>query len=139
MMALKNSRYGLFYGCENWPRCNSTHGAHPNGKPLGVPADAETKQARIVAHAAFDRLWNEIAPSYLIPITLARSARKRNEYRIKKRGRTRAYRWLAEQLGIKADECHIGAMDVATCARVAALCEPMNSEKVRAWSKERGL
>jgi hypothetical protein len=139
MLSLKESKFGPFYGCENFPTCRSTHGAHPDGKPLGVPADKATKEARIAAHAQFDRLWKDIAPSYVIPRNLARSARKRNEYRIRKRGRTRAYRWLAEQLAIPFEDCHIGAMDAATCARVAALCTPMDAEKLRAWSKERGL
>lgn len=58
-MTLRNSRYGLFYGCAEWPKCRATHGAHPDGQPLGVPADAATKKARIEAHAEFDRLWTE--------------------------------------------------------------------------------
>jgi hypothetical protein len=57
-MVLRASRYGLFYGCERFPLCNAAHGAHRDtGKPLGVPADAETKRARIRAHDAFDTLW----------------------------------------------------------------------------------
>lgn len=56
-MMLRNSRYGLFWGCSRFPECRSTHGAHPDGRPLGKPATAEVKQARIAAHAAFDRLW----------------------------------------------------------------------------------
>lgn len=120
--------------------CAAWVGCHPGtNKPLGIPADAATKAARSVAHTAFDRLWKEIASSYVLNSALGRGAKKRNEYRIRKRGRTRAYRWLAEQLGITPEDCHIGAMDAATCARVAELCGPMDAEKVRAWSKERGL
>src|SRR6478752_167673 len=43
-----------FYGCSRWPNCDGTHGAHPDGRPLGIPADRRTKKMRIVAHAAFD-------------------------------------------------------------------------------------
>ena len=46
-----------FYGCSRFPACTAAHGAHPDGKPLGVPANKETKEARIAAHAAFDAIW----------------------------------------------------------------------------------
>jgi hypothetical protein len=34
-----------------------------------------------------------------------------------------AYRWLAEQMGITGDDCHIGMFDVAQCRRVVEICE----------------
>lgn len=46
-----------FYGCVRFPDCLGAHGAHPDGKPLGIPASKETRSARIRAHAAFDKLW----------------------------------------------------------------------------------
>ena len=59
-MILKNSRYGLFYGCVRYPDCKATHGAHSNsGEPLGVPANEETKRWRIEAHNEFDKLWRK--------------------------------------------------------------------------------
>lgn len=39
-----------FYGCSNFPNCRATHGAHPDGSPLGVPGDNETKRLRIEGH-----------------------------------------------------------------------------------------
>jgi len=97
-MAQRCSTYGPFWGCSRYPACRATHGAHPDGSPLGVPANSATKRARIEAHAAFDLLW--------------RTGRmKRNE----------AYRWLAEQLGIERRACHIANFDAATCARVVEI------------------
>ncbi len=43
-----------FYGCSNYPICKGTHGAHPDGRPLGTPATAEVKQLRRAAHAAIE-------------------------------------------------------------------------------------
>ena len=97
-MELRNSRYGKFWGCVSFPACRGTHGAHADGRPLGTPADQATKQARMRAHAAFDRLW--------------KSGRLRREA---------AYLWLAERLGIPRDECHLGRFDAAQCARVIEL------------------
>lgn len=58
-MELKNSKYGPFYGCTTFPKCRATHGAHPDGKPLGTPADKETKQLRIKIHRLCDGIWGE--------------------------------------------------------------------------------
>lgn len=46
-----------FYGCSNFPRCNSTHACHADGKPLGFPANKETREARKIAHELFDEIW----------------------------------------------------------------------------------
>lgn len=95
-MALKDSRYGLFYGCTRWPWCESTHGAHrSSGEPLGVPVDKETKGWRIRAHDAFDRLWKD------------GSVRRK-----------KCYADLAEFMGIKKKQCHIGSFDISQCQKV---------------------
>ena len=99
-MVARTSKYGPFYGCSAWPRCRGTHGAHPDGSPLGVPADAATKAARIRAHAAFDRLWKGGTMK-----------------------RAQAYGWLSRTLGIAGADCHIGRFDAATCERVVAAVE----------------
>lgn len=97
-MELRNSRFGPFYGCSTWTatRCPGTHGAHPNGAPLGIPADHETKLARIRAHEAFDGLWRS---------GLTRSRRA-------------AYRWLREALGLSKAEAHIGRFTRVQCEQL---------------------
>jgi ssDNA-binding Zn-finger/Zn-ribbon topoisomerase 1 len=97
-MQLRNSRFGKFYGCTGYPDCDGTHGAHPDGRPLGIPANKETKAARHLAHAAFDALWGERK-------LLSRGA---------------AYRWLSLKLG---HESHMGEMGIEDCERVIQLCE----------------
>lgn len=62
---------------------------------LGGLANAELWAAKRLAHAAFDPLWKEFGM-------------KRNS----------AYCWLAQQLQIPAQDCHIGMFDVETCRRV---------------------
>lgn len=101
-MVLRDSKYGLFYGCSTYPKCKASHGAHPDGRPLGTPATAEVKQARIRAHAAFDRLWKE------------------QPRRMK---RTEAYRWMQERLGLSSDEAHIGKFDKEQCAKLIEAVE----------------
>ena len=85
-MRLKPSKYGPFYGCVRWPACKATAGAHPDGRPLGRPADSGTKLARRCAHAAFDLLWKGDNPVF--------------------ESRGKAYAWLAGAMG--AGTIHIG-------------------------------
>lgn len=92
-MVLRDSRYGLFYGCKSFPECRASHGAHPDGRPLGVPGDAETKAARIHAHDLFDRIWREGL----------------------KRNRGAAYAWMQGVMGLTRDEAHIGAFSREQC------------------------
>jgi ssDNA-binding Zn-finger/Zn-ribbon topoisomerase 1 len=92
-MVLRNSKFGLFYGCTKYPNCKSTHGAHRNGDPLGKPADEETKAARIEAHNIFDLLWKDKGP-------LSRSD---------------AYKWMQKAMGLSKDEAHIGMFDKEQC------------------------
>lgn len=96
-MVLKPSRYGQFYGCSRWSDtgCRGSHGAHPDGRPMGTPANAETKRARIEAHAAFDRLWKN-----------GRMSRKR------------AYRWLRVALNLPKERAHISMFDVPQCEQL---------------------
>lgn len=95
-MVLRDSRFGLFYGCTSYPDCSATHGAHKaTGEPLGIPADRPTKAARIEAHEVFDALWKGHRMT-----------------------RERAYAWMAERLGLTAEEAHIGRFDIEQCKRL---------------------
>jgi ssDNA-binding Zn-finger/Zn-ribbon topoisomerase 1 len=58
-MILRNSRFGKFYGCSKFPLCEATHGAHPDGKPLGFPANKELKLLRIRAHKKLEEQFGK--------------------------------------------------------------------------------
>jgi len=91
-MRLRPSKYGLFYGCSRYPLCSSAHGAHPDGSPLGIPADKKTKEARIRAHGFFDTLWKE-------------------EYM----SRGDAYKWMQKKMNLEEDDAHIGKFTFEQC------------------------
>lgn len=89
--------YGPVYACVP---CDALVGCHPGTtKPLGVPANKALRQLRMKAHAAFDPLWR------------GKSAMKRSD----------AYRWLAMNMGLLNERCHIGEFDEAQCLRVVEL------------------
>jgi len=94
-MVLRDSKYGLFYGCATFPECRSTHGAHEDGTPLGIPGTKEVKLARIAAHSAFDELWK----SGSMP-------------------RRKAYRWMAHAMELTGEESHIGRFDEEQCKKL---------------------
>jgi ssDNA-binding Zn-finger/Zn-ribbon topoisomerase 1 len=96
-MVLRRSAMGPFWGCTRWPACPGKHGAHPDGRPKGVPGDAATRAARIRAHEAFDPLW------------------KGGELT-----RRQAYSWLAKAMG--KSPIHIGELGAEDCERVVVLC-----------------
>jgi len=87
-----------FYRCEP---CEAYVGCHLNTQvPLGRLANAELRKAKLEAHNAFDPLWKS-----------------------RKLTRTAAYAWLAEKLGIKVADCHIGMFDIPTCLLVVQICK----------------
>ena len=97
-MKLRNSKYGLFYGCVNWTSgCKGSHGAHADGRPLGRPANSETKLARIQAHRFFDLLW--------------RPQMKRSE----------AYQWMQQAMRLPENEAHIGQFTTEQCKQLVDL------------------
>lgn len=108
MRFIRNSRFGNFYGCSRYPVCQNTHGAHPDGTPLGKPANKATREARIRAHAAFDRLWHGGRGS-----------------------RGQAYSWMRKRLGLTREQAHIGLFDAEQCERLIALVEEHLKEDAR--------
>ena len=99
LMTLREGQYGPFYRCVRHPACDGIHGAYRNGTPLGKPADAETRRARVVTHALFDRLWKP-GPFQVFD------------------SRSEAYEWLQALMGLTPDEAHIGSFDRETCERL---------------------
>lgn len=95
----------LFWRCEP---CGAHVGCHAPSAynkgqcdiPLGPLANSSTRQARSAAHLAFDGIWERNI--------MTRSA---------------AYAWLAKQLNIPIEACHIGHFDEATCERVQQICD----------------
>lgn len=98
--------YGDFYGCSGYPNCKATHCVHQaTGKPLGIPANKDTRQARMAAHTSLDVFWKE------------------HGYH-----RRTVYRWLAEKMCIKENECHIGLFSLDQCVLVIELCQEMEKK-----------
>lgn len=101
--------------------------------PLGsMPSAASLKMLRNAAHGSFDRFWTRSGGRIGVPgvrESASEPGRRRVSPRARKaqlrqwrQRRTRAYVWLAEQLGIPEAQCHFGWFDEATLRRVLELC-----------------
>jgi hypothetical protein len=122
-------QYGPYWTCEP---CDARVGVHRGTfRPLGRLANSELRAARIAAHEAFDPLWHRAASAY--------PDRRNNRNVLKRIGRTRAYQWLADRLGIPISACHIGEFDVGQCMRVVQLIAEsgITPTGIREWAKSR--
>ncbi len=107
---LYNGRnYGAVWICRPCEAWVGVHANSPRYLPLGRLADAELRKAKAAVHATFDPLWQR---------KLIRTPG------VKKRARGDGYQWLADQLGIPFEQCHIGMFDIETCKRVVEICAP---------------
>lgn len=87
-----------FWKCDD---CGAYCGSHKaTGEPLGRPANAETRRARILLHNKMvDPLWKN-APD-----------------RDRRRARAQVYRFLSIEMRLTPDETHTALWDVPTCRR----------------------
>jgi hypothetical protein len=97
--------YGRSYGGNIWlcRKCGAYVGCHKGGsgdKPLGRLADAELRKLKMQCHALFDPLWRDV-------VKLKGWSRHK--------ARNSSYGWLAGQMNIPREECHIGMFDAESC------------------------
>lgn len=95
--------------CDAWVGC---HKGTTNA--LGGLANAELREWKQKAHAAFDPLWQ---------------AKIRRDQCSKSHARRAGYKWLSEQLGIAFKKTHIGYMSVDECKRVVEICTAVRTPR----------
>lgn len=92
---LARRSYYICWPCRAWVSCH-----WKTGEPMGSLANEELRALRRTAHAAFDPLWQ--SPG--LP------------------DRAQAYRWLALELKIPPQLCHIAMFNREECLAVLELC-----------------
>lgn len=89
--------------------CNASVSCHPGTKnAMGRLANADLRRLRVTAHIYFDALWK---------FKMGRL------YYTKYEARNEAYVWLAEQLGIDPENCHIAYFGKTLTSRTIKLCK----------------
>lgn len=98
--------FGMVWVCSNYPRCDSYVGCHPHTDiPLGSLADSDLRSLRHLVHERLDVLWKE---GYFY--------------------RDNAYHWLAREMGIPKNQCHIGMFDEEMCHEAIRIVNRYRSE-----------
>lgn len=112
--AIYGKNYGSSYMCYLCKPCNAYVGCHKNTrKPLGTMANAETREWRKKAHAAFDPTWKYDTNVYSGTSTQKCQGKSQNIRRSK------AYDNLSKHFG---REIHIGESDIETCKKIIEVC-----------------
>ena len=97
------TRMDCMYVCNRYPICNTYVGTHSGTAiPLGTPANKELRILRIKAHKEFDKLWKQNVMS-----------------------RDLAYQWLADYLGLKRQDAHIGMCGEYQCKALIEKCQEL--------------
>lgn len=105
--AVYNQSYGsMIYLCRNCDAYVGCHKSRPT-EALGRLANAELRRAKIEAHKYLDNLWH----------------RRIGKDCTRQHARGKAYKWLAQQMGLTSKKCHIGMFDVEQCSKVVELCK----------------
>ena len=109
--------------------CGAYVGCHPGGvEPLGRPAGPKTREARQYVHSILDPLWRDAWRSY--PAAVKRP-------HVTALARRRCYAWLADQMGLTADECHTGMFTIEQCRQAYRLLKNTTYADIRDWAKAR--
>lgn len=112
-MRLRESKFGVFWGCTKYPVCRGTASAHKEtGKPMGRPADQETRRWRSCVHAAFDPLWRNGGWT-----------------------RKQAYLWLAKEMGKTLHDCHFALFTREECQKAVDLINAKGKTLIEGWEE----
>ncbi len=96
----KKQSHGMVYACLP---CKAWVGVHKGtDKALGRLANERLRQLKIQAHDYFDPIWKRIIEGGLSN---------------KHKARNKAYCWLAKEMGIERQFCHIGYFNEDQCEK----------------------
>ena len=106
ILEFQHGRFGTYYKCPvEGCDVNASYSAHDKAFHISTQPD---RNARKLAHAAFDCMWKSGAVS-----------------------RSQAYKSLAEHMGMTSEKCHIGHFSVDECNRVIAFVQNNYTADVR--------
>lgn len=96
-MILRKSRYGYFYGCQDYPvtGCKASVGARTDGTPVSMPVSMTEKDARENATEAIERLW------------------KSGKYE-----RSNTLAWICEKMECERSEAYIARFSKQQCEAI---------------------
>lgn len=112
-MALRQSKFGYFYGCQDFylEGCPGRISASDDGTPNELPSDQHTKHARVMAQESFERLWKS-----------------------GKMTEREAFDWLCKTMECSRAEAYIVNFEIPQCEKLIRNVE----KKLRGWELQWG-
>ncbi len=113
--------------------CEDTYcGCHPGTEePLGTPADAGLREARMILHTRrLDPLWKNAAHTGGYG-----RLDEAGEKAVRRAARVRVYRFLAARMGLTEEQCHVGLFTVEQCRAAWETLKGVTYPDVRDWAK----
>lgn len=116
--------------------CGAYIGCHPGTTcPLGTAAGPETRRARSILHTRWLLpIWREAWRYYNEPDRHVTPNRRRKAAH---KARPRVYAFLADRLGLSADECHVGLFTIRQCEAAQRVLAGVTYGEVYAWWRVR--
>lgn len=103
-------------------------------------SDPASPRLRAEVHARLDPIWQNAAQTGgYSPSKIRRYTSPDQFYFFQQSARTRVYLWLAEQMWLTADECHVSKFTAEQCRTAMDLLVGVSFKQVRRWSKQRGI
>ena len=90
--------YGYIWMCRPCDAYTGVHQSSPRYAPLGTLAKKELRELRKQVHAKFDPLWKK-----------------------GKMTRKQAYFWLAKEMGIPEERCHVAQFSEEKCKKALVI------------------
>lgn len=114
--------------------CGARCGCHgKTTEPLGVPARADLRDARMKLHnEKLDPLWQKavVAGGYEPEDQKARAI-------ITRTARSRVYAFLADRMGLTKDQTHTALFDLEQCRAAWRALSGVTYPEIRTWAKAR--
>jgi hypothetical protein len=112
--------------------CEDTYvGCHPGTEnPLGFPADAGLREARMMLHRRLDPIW-KTADQCGAYTPESDQARKQ----IRRAARVRVYRFLADRMGLTEETCHTAMFTLEQCREAWRALSRVTYQDVRRWAQ----
>ena len=118
------------YVCDG---CNGRVGCHPDTTTaLGTPANGALRKERSATHALIDPIWRHSSKSPCYERGMSRKSIKG----IQRKARTRVYSFMAEKMGLRDDQAHIGMFDIEQCQVARAAFHGVSYDDIRLWDRD---
>ncbi|GJE26268.1 zinc-finger-containing protein [Methylobacterium organophilum] len=115
------------------PTCEDTYcGCHPGTEePLGTPADASLREARMLLHRRrVDPLWKDAHKLEAYGDLDAADVKA-----VQRAARVRVYRFLAARMGLTEEQCHVGMFTLEQCREAWGALQGVTYPQIRDWAK----